>query len=190
MQRLIGITGKAGAGKDTLATQLIIFFGGECQRMAFAWPLKRMIDAMQGIPTGDGRPNDRWEDQKFKEQVISRIGRSPRYLAQTLGTEWGRQLVNDNLWVNLTLEAALAAEGTVIITDVRFDNEAKAVRDAGGAILRIVRPDLVEIKEGSHVSEAGVSDHLVAATLWNDSDIITLKKRAIAVVTGLGFQPD
>lgn len=171
---LIGLTGAAGAGKDTVASLL----GGKIT--AFADPLYECVSLMTGIPV------DRLRDRAVKEAVIPWIGKSPRQLLQTLGTEWGRRMVSDEIWVRSLFERVrplLEAGETVIVTDVRFDNEAEAIAAAGGEVWRIVRPQwrCLSGDAAAHASERGVGDHLVARTIVNGGSVDDLKA---AIQTG------
>lgn len=147
--KLIGLTGKARSGKDTAADYAAKKWGA--QRYAFASPLKKGLRAMLGL-------DSEHTDGGLKEMPLLRFGnKSPRQMLQTLGTEWGRQLVNDTIWVDLGLyewEKYRAMGQSLIITDVRFDNEAQAIRDAGGVVCHIIRVDAETVSE--HSSEAGV----------------------------------
>jgi hypothetical protein len=169
---LIGLTGAAGAGKDTVAALLIEQHGGRVA--SFAGPLYEFVSAITGIP------RYRLADRATKEAVIPWLGKSPRQLLQTLGTEWGRQSVADDIWVRSLLERIrpwLNDGLTVIVTDVRFDNEAEAIAAAGGEVWRVTRPGwrCLSGESASHASEAGVSDHLVSQTIVNDGTLDDLK---------------
>lgn len=149
----IGVTGPAGAGKDTVAHILATMF--DYEKVAFAGPLKAML-AAAGLP----EPGDR----ALKEQIIPGFDFSWRQAAQTLGTEWGRGL-DSEIWTKLTkLEVLKKARMRlrepeslkVVYTDVRFDNEAKMIRDMGGQIWHLNgrRADLGA--NAGHASEKGV----------------------------------
>lgn len=169
---LIGLTGAAGAGKDTVARMLVEAHGGRIA--AFAGPLYDFVATITGIPA------HRLADRAVKEAVIPWLGKSPRQLLQTLGTEWGRQSVSEDIWVRSLLERIKPwrdAGLLVVVTDVRFDNEADAIADAGGEVWRVVRPGWRCLTEDAqkHASEAGVSDRLVALTLTNDGTLDDLR---------------
>jgi hypothetical protein len=89
-------------------------------------------------------------------------GRTPRVAMQTLGTDWGRNMVGPDLWVNATMlrvDADLARGLVVVIDDLRFDNEALAIRKRGGLVVQLERPGVSYT--GEHASEVGVSGHLI-----------------------------
>lgn len=149
IQPIIGITGKAGSGKDTLAAHLELNYG--YKRLAFADPIRRGLMAMLNIKAHDF-------EHPRKEQSLYAIGKSPRQLMQTLGTEWGRNQVHPDLWLILaqeTIELSLLAGVRVVVTDVRFENEAQLVRDMGGAVWHMTRQSAGTPHE--HASEAGVA---------------------------------
>jgi len=166
----IGLAGAARSGKDTVAAMLSHRYG--CVRYALATPLKLAASAMFSIPIGYFYADDK------KEKVINFWGLSPRQMVQRLGTEGGRQLFFDDIWLRHL--GLINHEGSnVVVTDVRFDNEAEYIKNKGGKIIQIIRPN-VGI-ESQHVSESGVSLNLISATIVNDSTLTALEKRVIEV---------
>jgi hypothetical protein len=94
--------------------------------------------------------------ETHKEESIPVIGVSMRHLLQTLGTEWGRKLIDSNIWLRAAGRRIcdLSDEGlNVVIEDVRFENEAALIRGLGGRILHIERD--TGYQDG-HASEAGI----------------------------------
>lgn len=147
--RIIGLTGTAGVGKDTVRAFLEEHgFNG----MAFADPIRDMIRTLM---TGCGIDDAYMDSRDLKESIIPELGVSYRHMAQTLGTEFGRNLHSD-FWLRLA-GAYIADVGEsllgcdFVISDVRFVNEAQWVRDRGGEIWRIVRPGIATVR--GHVSE-------------------------------------
>lgn len=156
MIRLIALTGPAGAGKSTAAKHLVARHGYRVEK--FAGPLKDMLRGF-GL-------TERHIEGDLKEVPCDLLGgKTPRYAMQTLGTEWGRDLISPSLWVDTW--SSRAATGLVVCDDCRFPNEAAAVRALGGVIVRVVRVGH-ERPGGDHVSEAGQEGIKPDAKLWND----------------------
>jgi hypothetical protein len=103
---------------------------------------------------------DRAIEGDLKSQPMEALaGRTPRYTMQTLGTEWGRGAMASDIWVRLAIMRAnrLRAEGVaVIVDDMRFLNEARAIQEAGGKLVRITRPDAARL--AGHASEGALDD--------------------------------
>lgn len=171
---LIGLCGPAGAGKNTVAEFLTDSDGCSFKQVAFADPLYECVSTITGLPVA------RLKDRGVKEAVIPWLGKSPRQLLQSMGTEWGRQAVHDQIWIRITLDRIrddLAAGRSVVITDVRFDNEAEAIIKAGGDVWKVARPGWRCLDEDAakHPSEAGVNDLLIARTIDNSGTLDDLR---------------
>ena len=144
---VIGLCGYARSGKDTVADLLVKEHG--FVKVRFADALKRGLAEMFGL-TPDQLDGDE------KETELPWLGVSPRYLMQTLGTEWGRSLVHPDIWVLATkkhMEHLVQNGNTrIVISDVRFRNEAVLVASLG-PLVRIERPRAGPAN--NHISEDG-----------------------------------
>ena len=159
---IIGLTGPARAGKDTAAKHLALHYGMRWD--SFAGPLKVMLQAGLGLG-----PEELYGD--LKESPLTRLGldKSPRQLLQTLGTEWGRDCVDRDIWLKLAKARYDApGGGYVVFSDVRFQNEADWVRKHG-ALIHITRADAPPVS--AHSSEGGISVGPLDAVAPNDSTI-------------------
>lgn len=164
---IIGIAGKKRAGKDTLAAGLSSALG--MPRDSFAAPIRAFVGQITGM-----RPD---ELEASKEQPLEWLdGVTPRQMMQTVGTEWGRQSVHAELWVRSLF--ARAPRGGVIVSDVRFPNEADAILARGGIVFRVNRPGQGAGDE--HLSEVPLPDCLVTVELFNDSTPERLIEQALA----------
>lgn len=151
---VIGFAGAAGAGKDTCGQWLTNRIPS-LRRIGFADPLKQMLGALPDFP--NDHSGARWADRSWKEASISRYNASPRKMAQTLGTEWGRTLINDDIWVKVAARKVELWPNYVsgaVFTDARYENEASWIRSTGGTVVHILRPDKMEVR--SHTSEVGL----------------------------------
>lgn len=165
---LIGIHGLAGAGKSLVASMI-----PGAHSMQFADPLYEMISVLTGIPV------DVLKIRSVKETVIPWIGKSPRQLLQTLGTEWGRGTVKDSLWLShfdrrLDKVQQSGHDGHVAVCDLRFDNEAEYIEGTGGVVWHVHRPGL---KRGLHSSEAGIALRVRHRLIVNDGTIEELREQ-------------
>ncbi|SEQ10673.1 hypothetical protein SAMN04244573_01033 [Azotobacter beijerinckii] len=162
---LIGLTGAAHSGKSTAARELVAHYG--FLHYAFAQPLKAML--AQGLNLSDAQL-----EGAQKEAPLPWLGKSPRELLQTLGTEWGRHLVHPELWLRIARQnlGNLAdchpqAPG-IVISDVRYEDEAEFVRQRGGVLVHILRPDAPPIR--THATETGIAIGDNDLVIHNDSD--------------------
>lgn len=155
--KVIAFVGAKGVGKTSLAKILQHRFES-CEIISFADPIRDMIVAM-------GVDIDLLRDPEKKEQEIDWLGSSPRRLMQTLGCEWGRQIIDENIWVKMTARRITQSKAdVVIIDDCRFDNEASAIRKfSEGYVVNLHRPGFDEYTH-EHDSEKGVSPSLVHYT--------------------------
>lgn len=162
---LIGLTGYAGTGKDTVRTVLQKHgFEG----FAFADPMRNMIrELLQTSGVGE-----HWMDwRECKEEPMPVFGVSYRHQMQTLG-DWGRSFSEDFWLKNATayMEKLKKQKASAfVVSDVRFANEAAWVRHHGGVIWRVHRDAAQPVRE--HVSESGVDDIRPDLTVHNNGTI-------------------
>lgn len=163
--RIIGLSGRKRSGKDTVGQYLAEHHGFTLD--SFARPLK---DSIQLIYGWDARHTD--GDLKEVECPYWRV--TPRTVMQQMGTEMGRQL-DVNIW-RKSLERRLmrrmenSKELFLAITDVRFENEADALRALGGEIWRVVRPSLGP-QTDFHASETGLDGYNFDREIENDGSL-------------------
>lgn len=161
---IIGLCGAAGAGKDTVADRLVEEHG--FRKIAFAEPLYAAVSAITGLSV------EQLKDRSRKENTLGWISCSPRRLLQSLGTEWGREMIHPEIWIMSTMQR-IADDGDYVITDVRFNNEAEAVLARGGAVWRVVRPggSTLTTEAAAHASEAGVADKYIDEQIANTGSL-------------------
>lgn len=168
---VIGLTGAAGVGKSAFARELVANYG--FKRMALADPLKLML---RGLLTSWGYNEaacNYWIDGDGKERPCPALSyKTPRHAMQQLGTEYGRQGIGGEVWVNHLLKRIETSdEARIVVDDIRFDNEADAiVQYLDGYVFRVeAAPGKGSRRNpGEHASENGVSNDLIDAILVND----------------------
>jgi len=173
---IIGITGKARSGKDTVADMLASQLVAE--RYSFATPIKRMLEVLHLKDKEDDKAKH-WYDCTY------------RHMVQTLGTEWGRELIHQDIWLK-EAEYALGGEdakGIVIISDVRFENEANWIRK-NGILIFVCRPHQELIAESDHISEAGIDKIPTDWTLFNSQGLEQLKSQCNDLAVGILYNRD
>jgi hypothetical protein len=169
-RRIIGIAGRAGAGKNTVAEMI-----PNSSVFGFADPLYEGLAAMLGVP------EDMLRNRVNKETPLVWLGKSPRELMQTLGTEWGRGMVAQDIWLRLAKRRIETYGGTIVFSDVRFDNEAEWIRNQGGEVWLVERE---QETHHTHSSEAGISPHLIDRVIDNRG---TLEQTRMLVELALPF---
>ena len=182
-QLLIGLAGLARTGKTTAASHLVSTHN--FQTYAFADPLRESLMTLFNLSPLD------FSDER-KELPISWLGHSARELMQSMGTDWGRDQIHQDLWVwlaeqNLELlgQANETASGFVI-SDLRFENEAAFVREKGGLVIHLLREDAPDVN--SHISESGIAIHDNDIVLHNDESIEDMTGQLDEIFTALCFR--
>lgn len=172
---LLGISGYAQAGKDTIADRLCDVHG--FQRVAFADLLRRCAEALNPIVgvDPDGSPVTYVETLEFNGYEASKhLFPEFRGILQRLGTDVGRKLLDDNIWVDATL-ASLKTGVDYVITDARFTNEAQAIIDNGGLMVRVEREGTGPVND--HPSETALDDWFFDYTIQNNGTIEELNDK-------------
>lgn len=171
---LIGLTGKAGAGKDKFGEFLLekLFF----EKYSFAGPLKKACCDLFGWDI------ERVEnDREYKEAIDPRWGFSPRRAMQLMGTEYGRNLLRDDIWIHMArLKLEECEFDGLLVPDVRFENEADWIRSEGGLLIHIIRPNACAV--APHASEAGVAFKEGDICVMNDRGLDDLRLAATQIV--------
>ena len=148
---IIGISGKMGTGKTTLARHLVKTLGGEV--MSFADALRQEVKEHFGIPMGT------MTDQEAKATLRIQVGFKDMLLRELLQW-WGaeRRRSDPDYWVKQLLHKA--GEGIVLVDDVRYRNEARAIQAAGGHVVRIdPYPGWQSSVGADHLSETDLDDY-------------------------------
>ncbi len=155
--RLIGIYASApGSGKTTVAKYLAKQHNFAV--ISFATPLKRMV---AGFLNSYGYIPTEIEEllTERKNEILPKLKISTRQLLQTLGNEWGRECISNEVWLRtweLTADRYLQLGINVVCDDVRYENELALIQEKGGEIWRVDRNEAVV--NHPHSSEGQLDD--------------------------------
>jgi len=172
---LIGIAGKKRSGKDTAADIIRKNLKGNCLSFAFAKILKEVVQNVFLIS------NEEMNNQK--EVKIERLGHSPRQLLQKFGDHFRE--INSNVFIDYIEHKISNQTNTVIITDVRFDNECRFIKKHNGILIGIdaeERLSALRARVDNHVTEKGVSKDLVDFWVFNNGTEEEFKNKIIKLI--------
>lgn len=177
---VIGLSGYARTGKDT-AAKCLKELG--FKRVAFADTLRNaayQLNPAIAVYSGE------WESPIFLQNIIDKHGwdgyKSTRYaneirrILQRLGTEVGRNLIGEDVWVEATFNSL--PSDRYVVADCRFPNEANYIRERyDGLIIRIERPGVGPIND--HPSETALDDYDFDFVIQNDGSEADLKHKLL-----------
>ena len=166
------------SGKTTTADVLVDKFNFE--KRSFATAIKRLVVDLLTSYGFSAEAIGRLMDQDKEKPIPELGGKSFRYLAQTLGTEWGRDFVGKEVWVNAVLTGN--TPNLLVIDDVRFENEYKAIREQGGQVWKIVRAG--NVPSTDHASEGRMDDFEFDEVIHNDGSLDELRAKVSTALRG------
>jgi hypothetical protein len=183
MPKLIGLGGKKRHGKDEFAKGL----GDDWVIVGMAEPLYDLVltdnnyigvdDQGNLIRVAEflAQHNNDWVEAKKHPEI--------RRMLQVKGTESGRKMFGENVWVDKMLDTVrkhLDSGKNVAVTGIRFPNEAQAIRDAGGTLVWVERPNFEEDKDSNsgHASENSVTYQDFDMVVANNSTLDALYQKA------------
>lgn len=140
-RNIVAINGCIGSGKDTFSEE---FINGGYHRMSFATALKDAVSVIFGWDremlegnTPESRKQRETRDEYWSTKLGGEI--TPRWVLQNFGTEVVRKYFNDNIWVYALENKMRNINGNIIITDCRFPNELKMLRENNATIIEVQR---------------------------------------------------
>lgn len=172
---LIGLTGDIGAGKDTVADILV---REGFRHLAFKDPIRDALEGIFGVDPGI------FSDRVLKEKPHAQLfGKTPRELLISLGTDWGRSMVHPDIWTQLVeRKVKESADADVVVSDIRFDNEAEMIKRLGGFVFKIVRPaNPFGSVTKNRVTEAGIDPDYIDLLIVNSGGLSELRRKIIII---------
>jgi hypothetical protein len=166
---VIGISGYARAGKDTIGDYLVEL---GYIRASFADLIRQALYALNpyasnGVRVKDVIDEHGWEGSKAVDPEI-------RALLQRLGSDVGRSMIDNDIWVDLTLKN-IPDGSKIVFTDCRFPNEAVAIKKFGGELWRVSREGAKPVN--NHISETALDDWKFDAHFDNNLTIKELHEK-------------
>ena len=186
---VIGLTGKAGAGKSTVADYLVEKHG--FTKLSFAGPLKKMLRTLDPIIFNAGGGDCRLSEllQDYTEADLKTYYPEYRRLLQVLGTDCIRA-EDEDFWVRAAMKQLTNLSGRYVFDDVRFPNEADSIlncsRRGNMALWNVWRPDH-EPTTADHSSEQHAGDMGETCRIWNGGPLEELHAKADYGLRLLGF---
>jgi hypothetical protein len=174
---IIGVCGFIGSGKDTVADYLVNFH--EFRRESFAGTLKDAVAAVFGwdrdMLEGKSKQAREWRE-KVDPWWADRLNMptlTPRWVLQYWGTEVCRKTFHDDIWIASLENKLRKSNDNIVVSDVRFPNEIKAIRNLGGKIIWVKRGALpswydlaIAANQGSNAGIKGMKDSGIHASEW------------------------
>lgn len=177
--RVIGICGEMGAGKSAVNAIIRELYMGFC-------PLVKLAEPLYDI-----------QDFIYDRVGLARAeGLKDRRLLQWLGTDWGRAISPDMwviLWKDRVKELLLSTYNPLVVCDdVRFENEAQAVLDMRGILIKVrapehMRADRIDTTLSHHASERGVADAVCSYIVENSGTLSDLRERVSHIMNREGL---
>jgi hypothetical protein len=154
---IIAISGKIGAGKNAIADLIKQHSILKFEETAFAKKLKEIVALLAAVPY------ETTLTQEGKNIYIEEYGKTIGEMLQIIGTDCMRDTFNKQVWIKACLLEIKNKPGNYIITDCRFDNEADAIKEIGGYVIRINRKNnpiaAASGRDLNHPSETGLDNY-------------------------------
>lgn len=165
----LGISGWARSGKDTVADYMV---GREGYiKVSFAQPIKDAIMNLDPIISFEGVTAHVGQFSSWSWDDLKDLSPDIRPLLQRMGTEVGRDMFGQDFWVEAAI-ARIPDGSKVVFSDVRYPNEAMAIKSLGGEVWRVERNGVGPAND--HASEHALNDFEFDKTIRNDSTLEAL----------------
>lgn len=159
--RIIGLVGYAGVGKDTAAQILVEDY--YYTRIGFADPLKEILTTIG------------WDGDKSNKPSCSCCGMlQGRALLQTAGTEGVRKVLGSSIWTDYLKSVVSESQDKFVVSDVRFNDEALALKELGALLVRVTRKS--QHPALGHSSETDLDRISVDLSVPNDGSVEELRQ--------------
>jgi hypothetical protein len=171
---IVGISGKKYSGKSTIASYLVT---QDFREFSFAYPLKNACKEL--FLLSDSQLNTE------KEILDTRWDMSPRQMFQKVG-ELFRSIRGDFFIHHLRTRLAENEQKdivNIVISDIRYENEAEFIREHDGILIKVIRPDFFLYQEDSHDSETNIVKINTDFVVFNNGNFETLYNQIDEIIS-------
>lgn len=179
-KNLVALMGRKQSGKSTIAGHLL--FKHDYHVSSLAAPIREMLSAFIGLQASY-LCEEEWKAREMQELC----GKTNRYALQTLGTDWGRKLIGEDVWLRYweyTHEPFIHNNKPLVVDDVRFTNEAERIVELGGIVIWIDPEDRIA-KDDFHESETNLPTDLATYRVSTRHPDSSLAKAEIDRIIGV-----
>jgi hypothetical protein len=176
---IIGLSGYAQSGKDSTAELLCLNYG--YTRVAFADPMRQALLTINPQLDSITRVSDLVDDYGWN---LAKKNPEVRRLLQVLGTDFGRKMLGDDVWINIAL-SGIKSEDRIVVSDVRYPNEAEAIKKLGGTVWRINRHNHTAVN--GHTSERAMDNYMFNYVIYNDGTLDELSDEVFMLAKELNL---
>ena len=173
------MSGYARSGKDTVAELLCLNYG--YKRVSFADPMRQALYVLSPKIDNIVRLSEYVDDYGWD---VAKQNQEVRRLLQVFGTEVGRKMFGLDFWIDIALKD-LSGDTQVVISDVRFPNEADAIAKLGGSVWRINRKNHSAVN--GHASEHAMDNYMFNHVIYNDGTLDDLSDEVFMLAKHLGL---
>lgn len=176
--KLIALYSSAPQSGKTTTAEILKESG--YKTLSFATPLKQMtVRFLMGFGYSKGDAERIIKDKDF---VIGEVNLRVRDIVQTIGTEWGREMIHKDVWVKMW-ESTQRRFSHVVVDDMRFPNEYEAVKKHNAVLVKIERDDAKGKNKETHESEGALDDFCFDFTIDNNGSLDNLKNQIMKIVS-------
>jgi len=176
---IVGLSGYAQSGKDATAELLCLNY--EYTRRAFADPMRHALKIINPYLDSVTRVADYVDDYGWD---VAKHNPEVRRLLQVFGTDFGRKMMGDDVWIKMALRD-LRPNDRIVISDVRFPNEAEAIKKLGGSVWRINRKNHSAVN--GHPSEHAMDNYMFNHVIYNDGTLDDLSDEVFMLAKELNL---
>lgn len=171
---LIGLSGYAQSGKDTVASILVDKYS--FKRISFADAIRNALLTLNPKIDSITHLSDLVDDYGWD---VAKQNSEVRRLMQVFGSEVGRKMWSDTFWIDQAFkhitDGVHIFNGNFVFADVRFPNEAEAIKNKDGKIWRVNRHNFSAVN--SHISERAMDNWMFDDVIYNDGTLEELTQQ-------------